>query len=594
MLGLYSEAVHRVTVLIEDNVIFLRCEMMKRMTALALICMMTLLIAGCSGNTKAVDLTWHQCPEAVRNYLSYIADHPYSPDDRSYTYINDKGFATESNRSNTKPVGITVDDKTFYDAEPNKPVPFSTSKSSGTLTALDPLRWFNTTYRVKNTDGHTGEYYDVGDNCRDLGGWKCDGGTVKYGMLVRSGELNPDDKELMVDQIGIKTEVSLLPISEQVSRSSAWGIDWVGNPTDIDFKYRIDDPVKDQWKLYLHAIFESVANKKPVVFHCGAGADKTGTMAVMLMGILGCSEQDIDTDYELTTFIHHTTWRNRTFPDYINYINGIKNVPLADGLSDSFRNRCISFALSVGITTDEINAFRSACINGSPDVIVSDHNSFPIENNLSFAENSNSMQSVAKMQAYEATITAEKGYTLTGALISISMGDEDASKYYSDGRISIPSVSGPLVITVDAFPEGMDNLFKESEASDKARIRSIGELAESSDDQLVTGFIDAAAGDTIYYASDKSAIQNDYDGSIGLYDSKGAFITLLLRNQNMTDGWHWAKSSKMGFITIPSSYTDTKGVKHDLSKTAKVRICIPYTDKNNIYVYRLDTPPALK
>ena len=566
---------------------------MKKMTAIALIITLMLLIVGCS-NVKVEDLTWHQCPEAVRNYLSYIEEHPYSPDDRSYTYINNSGFATESNRDNTKPVGITVDEKTFYDTEPEKPTSYSTEKSKGTLTALDPLRWFNTTYRAKNTDGHAGEFYDVGDNCRDLGGWKCDGGTVKYGMLVRSGELNPDDKALMVDQIGIKTEVSLLPVSEQVSQSSAWGIDWVGNPTDVDFMYRIDDSVKDQWKLYLKAIFDSVADGKPVVFHCGAGADKTGTMAVMLMGILGCSEQDIDTDYELTTFIHHSTWRNRTFPDYINYIEAIKNTPLADSLSDSFRNRCISFALSVGITTDEVNAFRSACINGSPETIVSDHNAFSIENNLVNVSNSNSLQSVPKMQAYEATIAADDGYTLDGAIISVTMGEEDASRYYSDGRISIPSVSGPLAITIQAFPEGMNNLFSESEATDKARIRSIGEISDASDGQLVTGFIDDKVGDTIYYSGDKPAGQNDYDGSMGFYDSKGKFIALLLRNQNTTDGWHWAKNMQMGYVTIPSSYTDPSGKAHDLSKTAKVRICIPYSEMGSILIYKLDTPPALK
>ena len=564
---------------------------MKKILAAILICVMAFSAAGCSDSAETAELSWHQCPPAVRDYLSYVEENPYNPEDRSYTYINNEGFATESNRENTKPIGMTVDDETFYDLEPNVPTAFSTKSTKGTLTALDALRWFNTTYREKNTEGYSGEFYDVGENCRDLGGWKCDGGTVKYGMLVRSGELNPDDKELMVDQIGIKTEVSLLPISEQVSQSSAWGIDWVGNPTDVDFMYKIDDSVTDQWQLYLRTILDSAAEGKPVIFHCGAGADKTGTMAVMLMGILGCSEQDIDTDYELTSFIHYSTWRNRTYPDYINYINAIKNVPLAPGLSDSFRNRCVSFALSVGITIDEINAFRNACINGSPDTIVSDRNSFSITNKLSHAVNENTMESVSKNQAYEARITADSGYTLTGAIVSIMMGDEDASDYYSDGRISILNVTGPLVITIQAFPEGSENLFNATEAADKARIRGNGETTAVNNSQLVTGFIEAAVGDTIYYTSDKPAGANDYDGAIAFYDSKGDYISQLLRVQTQPGGWNWIENMRAGYITIPSSYTDTGGKAHDLSETAKIRLCIPYEDINNIVIYHLQAAP---
>lgn len=566
---------------------------MKRIIAAVLAGVIAFLFTGCANDKETVNLSWHQCPQAVRDYLAYVEEHPYSPDDRTYTYINEEGFATESNRDNSKPVGITVDDETFYDLEPNQPTPFSTKNSEGTLTALDTLRWYHTTYRQMNTGGYSGEFYDVGDNCRDLGGWKCDGGTIKYGMLVRSGELNPDDKELMVNEIGIRTEVSLLPVSMQVSQSSAWGIDWVGNPTDVDFMYRIDDSVADQWKLYLHTVFDSVSRGKPVVFHCGAGADKTGTMAVMLMGILGCSEQDIDTDYELTNFIHHTTWRNRTYPEYINYINAIKNTPLADSLPDSFRNRCVSFALQLGITIDEVNAFREACINGSPRTIISDQNYYPVTNILTNATNTNSKQSVAKNQVYEAIITADPGYMLENAIVSITMGEEDASECYSEGRISIPSVSGPLIIQVQAFSESTKNLFDQSEATDKARIRSNGETADFSADQLVTGFIEASVGNTVFFACDKGANGNDYDGSMGFYRSDGAFITQLLSNQTLPGGWHWAKDMKIGYITIPTSYTDTSGTVYDLSGTAKVKICIPYADMNRIVVYRLDTPPIL-
>ena len=52
------------------------------------------------------------------------------------------------------------------------------------------------------------------------------------------------------------------------------------------------------------AMFEKLANKDnyPFYFHCSAGADRTGTLAFLLYGLLGVSYDDIRPEYELTTF----------------------------------------------------------------------------------------------------------------------------------------------------------------------------------------------------------------------------------------------------------------------------------------------------
>ena len=43
-------------------------------------------------------------------------------------------------------------------------------------------------------------------------------------------------------------------------------------------------------------------NNYPIDFHCIAGADRTGALALVLYGILGVSEADIRTDYALTSY----------------------------------------------------------------------------------------------------------------------------------------------------------------------------------------------------------------------------------------------------------------------------------------------------
>lgn len=327
-----------------------------------------IVLSGCTndhslGKMKEKAISWHQCPKSVRLYLECVAENPYSADDNSQTYILD--FApSEPILANTKPIGKKINNVTYTDNIPGVPVSITTGKNDESLTAIDPLRWINTTPAPPN-----GNDYSQGYNCRDLGGWPCDGGTVQYGLLIRSGELNPADRALMVDTVGIRTEINLLPVSKQAREDSAWGIKYVANSSEVDFAYRIDEGVWEQWELYLHTVIESVIDGEPVIFHCGAGADKTGTLAVMLLGLLGCDNSVIDQDYELTTFSSYSDWRNRTYDGYVGFLNAIREFPLAVGLPDTFRNHCISFALSRGISMDKINKFRDICIDGTPDIL---------------------------------------------------------------------------------------------------------------------------------------------------------------------------------------------------------------------------------
>ena len=76
---------------------------------------------------------------------------------------------------------------------------------------------------------------------------------------------------------------------------------------------------------------------------------------------------------------------------------------------------------------------------------------YAVTNTLTGCTNSNSATSVTENASYSATISASSGYTLTGATVSITMGGTDiTSTAYSNGTISIASVTGALVISVAA------------------------------------------------------------------------------------------------------------------------------------------------
>lgn len=504
------------------------------------------------GQGGVEQVTWHQCPEAPRNFINNVT---YDPNDYSTSQIENYAPATAL-ESNTKPIGKTVDGITYYNQVPNAETPFASTNAAGTLKPLDQLRWLNTT--VATTDS-----YPLGVNTRDLGGWACDGGKVKYGMLVRGGEPNEVDKDLMVGQVGIRTELHLLPKSEARHTYSAWGIDFYANPEEASYvNYSLSH--KSLWKFYLQVVFDSVSHSKPLYFHCGIGADRTGTIAVMLEALLGVSQSDIDKDYELTNFfaVSPTYPRRRNVDMYKNYINQIKNVPLVGGLSDTFANHAISFAVSLGFTADEINAYRNACIDGTPTQITLNLPTYTITNNLTDVVNSNTDTSVAQYQDYTADLTvangyaisdvqiklndtdvtdlyftgtkttlnysiqknltnchlngktkviagqsyvaeliADTGFTMDGATITITMEGIDMSNYYSNGKIAIPNVSGNITITATAVASaGPTNILDEYGYFNNTRYSlsaSRPDKRVAQDKNCATGLIPITKGDTV-------------------------------------------------------------------------------------------------
>lgn len=421
-------------------------------------------VAAVEAIPKKETVSWHQCPEAVRRFLAAaLAEYPTNGgatiiDQYAPNYID---IPEDVSRANSKPIGFTVDGVTFYDNEPLVAEPFSTANKAGTLTALDWLRWYNTTLAAPAT----GSDYKRGYNCRDLGGWPCDGGKIKYGMLVRGSEPNPSDKELMVGKIGIKTEVQLLPVSEQgtdYKRKSAWGITWDGNDTENSTVYSpsdISDPEKKAvWAKILKAIIGSVNEAKPVYFHCGIGADRTGVTAMVLEGILGVSSDNVDIDFELTNFalgwrlIDGNVYRGRSYPTHIGLKQNFNDIPLVGGLSDTFRNRCISFALSLGITIDEINTFRAACIDGTPETITVSLNSYNVSKTAENVVYSNDTTSVSQFQGYATDITPDAGYRIES--VTVTMGGVDITNSVFSGELAPPN--GTVYITANGETDVSD------------------------------------------------------------------------------------------------------------------------------------------
>lgn len=369
-------------------------------------------------------IEWHQCPEAVRNYLANVT---YDPSDYSTSQIANYAPAAAV-KSNTKPIGESVDGKTFYNETPNVLTPFATNHKAGTLKPLDTLRWLNTPKAI---------------NVRDLGGWACDGGTVRYGLLIRGGEVFAADRDVLVGACGVRHELNLRGAEEANRTASTLGSDvWFCCPTNFVW-YSLAD--KATWKEILLYVIEAVTHNEPVYFHCSAGADRTGTVACLLEALLGMSRSDIDKDYELTCFHTGTGTdaeaRRRNETDWKNLIAQIDQ-----HAGDTFRDKAVNFATSCGVPVSKINAFRAAMSTGMPETITG--GAHTITNSLTHVSTSNAATQVEDQGSYTATLTADVDYTIQ--TVTITMGGVDVSSYYANGVITIPNVIGDVVITAVA------------------------------------------------------------------------------------------------------------------------------------------------
>ena len=386
--------------------------------------------------SSKVTIEWHQCPEVVRNYLANVT---YDPNDYNTSQIANYAPANAV-ISNYKPIGQVAGGVTHYNEVPNVMTPFASGGKAGTLKPLDALRW------IRTSAGATAW------NVRDLGGWACDGGTVKYGLLFRGGKLAAADRGVLVGELGIQHDLDLRGREGGGSEDEP---DMTESPLGSDVWYTRTQqyawyaltPVST-WQAYLRCVIDAVTHREPVYFHCTAGADRTGTLACVLEGLLGMSQSDIDKDYELTTFYSGSgsdaAARRRNESDWKGLINAINAVS-----GDTFRDKCVHFAVGTcGMSMADINAYRAAMIDGTPETL---HWYQAITKNLTGCTISNSASQVEYGESYTATISADDGKELTSVVIKMGGVDITATAYTaSSGTISISKVTGAVTITAAA------------------------------------------------------------------------------------------------------------------------------------------------
>ncbi len=197
-------------------------------------------------------------------------------------------------------------------------------------------------------------------NCRDLGGWKADGGTVNYGKIFRSEKTDSLASFSSFEALNIGKNVDLRKTSELGGSSRAKQIrqQISTNP------YAINKSSKNREAL--EAIIKTVVNdKKGVIFNCVLGRDRTGTVAYLILGLLGVSSDERAMDYELTYFRSSSSY-TRTYSAYKGLENKIKEFSQIQYEQERFINWYLSFSTNKEQDLELLNQFRKIMINGTP------------------------------------------------------------------------------------------------------------------------------------------------------------------------------------------------------------------------------------
>jgi protein-tyrosine phosphatase len=166
-------------------------------------------------------------------------------------------------------------------------------------------------------------------NFRDLGGYEAaDGRSVKWGLVFRSGELSQldDDDVATLGRLGIKTVVDLrsreeiaargesrlpagaslrpMPIASSDMFAKIIPMMLAGNFSEVppDLLERVNRMLAADFASEFAELLRMLSepSRRPVVFHCTQGKDRTGFGAAVVLSALGVPWETVVEDYLLS------------------------------------------------------------------------------------------------------------------------------------------------------------------------------------------------------------------------------------------------------------------------------------------------------
>lgn len=163
-------------------------------------------------------------------------------------------------------------------------------------------------------------------NTRDIGGYVCaENKVIKWNKVLRSdclSKLTEDDKSFLINKYHLKKVIDLrsqqeldmepnafckderinymnIALADDLDPNKVMNISHFSDNFIRDFYVNLLEQKKEKIKKVLSEIADTNADES-VLFHCAAGKDRTGVIAMLILGLCGVSRQDIATNYMQT------------------------------------------------------------------------------------------------------------------------------------------------------------------------------------------------------------------------------------------------------------------------------------------------------
>ena len=352
---------------------------------------------------------------------------------------------------------------------------FSQTTSSTTATFYDPEVGRNYIWTVTdNTGSATGHFYtdrrgpriiysETSDltNTRDLGGWTTtDGKVVKQGLIYRAPEWewsavcetetgNYFEMPYLRDVLGIKLEVDLRAMNSNTGSG-------VTGQTYVDYfkcgsvyESTIDSSIprffceqagatvsfpsysgltstaanrKAVWHTFTNFcdVVKADGSTKPVIFHCSHGKDRTGSLAYVLLGVLGVPRDSIERDWALSWYSEgkYDVYMNSNGPSKtVNtanswLLNGLINAINNNYSGATLKDKCYNYLLACASSASVSEANAKALIDNYISIMLEEPETAAVDPSKISAPVA--VTGLVYNGSELTGVTAGTGYTLTG------------------------------------------------------------------------------------------------------------------------------------------------------------------------------------